>query len=60
MAIHKDHELHKRRSKSNMWLGLTLGGFVALVFAITMVKMGNGTLMEAFDHSYRSTIEAGE
>ena len=44
----------------NMWLGLTLGGFVVLVLAITIVKLSNGAAMEAFDHSYRNSLELGE
>jgi len=60
MAIRRDHELHQRRAKRNMWLGLTLGGFAVLVLAITMVKLSNGEAMEAFDHSYRNTLEVAE
>ena len=60
MAIRKEHELHQRRAKRNMWLGLTLGGFAVLVLAITMVKLSDGQMMEAFDHSYRPSLEAGE
>jgi len=61
MAITKDHELHLRRRKRNMWVGLMLGGFVALVFGITMAKLSDGEMMEAFDHSLRpSLIEVSE
>ncbi|MXU66851.1 hypothetical protein [Oceanomicrobium pacificus] len=41
MAMREDHELHKRRAGRNAWLGLTLGAFVALIFAVTMVKLSN-------------------
>lgn len=60
MAIRREHELHQRRAMRNMWLGLTLGGFVVLVLAITIVKLSNGAAMEAFDHSYRNSLELGE
>lgn len=61
MAITKDHELHLRRRKRNLWVGLMLGGFVALVFGITMAKLSDGEMMEAFDHSLRpSLIEVSE
>lgn len=61
MAITKDHELHRRRAKRNLALGLVLGGFVALVFGITMVKLSNGEMMQAFDHSLRpSLLEPGK
>ena len=53
MEMRKDHELHVRRKKSNILLGLVLGGFVVLVSAITVVKMMEGQSMEAFDHQYR-------
>ncbi len=59
MAITKDHDLHLRRRKRNLWLGLTLGAFVALVFGITMVKLGHGEMMEAFDHSLRPSLIEG-
>lgn len=57
MAIKAEHPLHGRRKRSNMLLGVVLGGFVALVFAITIAKMMNGQSMEAFDHTTRYSIE---
>jgi hypothetical protein len=57
MAIKAEHPLHGRRKRSNMLLGLVLGGFVALVFAITIAKMMGGQSMEAFDHTTRYSIE---
>lgn len=40
MAIGKpDHEIHQRRKGTNKMLGLILGGFVLLVFAVTIVKL---------------------
>ncbi len=40
MAFKEDHELHKRRFGRNLGLGLVLIGFVALVYGITVVKVG--------------------
>lgn len=57
MAIKAEHPLHGRRKRSNMMLGVVLGGFVALVFAITVAKMMNGQSMEAFDHTVRYSID---
>ena len=37
-------------------IGGLLLGFVALVFGITVVKMSNGAMLEAFDHSYRISV----
>ncbi len=54
--ITREHEMHTRRKARNIWLGLILGGFVVLVFAVTIVKMMNGSQMEAFDHSVRPSV----
>lgn len=40
MAIHAEHELHKRRASRNLGLGLVLILFVALVYGLTVVKTG--------------------
>lgn len=57
MAIGKDHPLQSRRKRSNMMLGAVLGGFVLLVFAITISKMMAGHNMEAYDHVRRPALE---
>jgi hypothetical protein len=36
------HEIYGRRRSRNIGLGLTLGGFVLLVFVVTMVKLDAG------------------
>ena len=41
MSFREEHELHKRRFGRNLGLGLVLAGFVALVFGLTVVKVGN-------------------
>lgn len=56
MAIHPQHELHQRRSGRNRALGLVLGGFVLLVFGVTVVKLSSGQMMEGFDHSVRPSL----
>lgn len=53
MSLRKDHELHGRRGNRNKMLGLVLGAFVVLVFSISIVKMMNGDMMEAYDHTPR-------
>ena len=57
MSLNKDSAVHVKRKKSNMLLGVVLGGFVALVFAITVAKMMAGHNMEAFDHVARPQLE---
>ena len=39
MAITRDHELHHRRLGRNVGLAVVLAAFVALVFALTVVKV---------------------
>ena len=41
MSFREEHELHKRRFGRNLGLGLILAGLVALVFGLTVVKVGN-------------------
>lgn len=38
-GIHQTHELHKRRFGRNAAVGLLLGAFVILVFAVSIVKL---------------------
>ncbi|WP_203564900.1 MULTISPECIES: hypothetical protein [Aliiroseovarius] len=40
MAIKAEHEMHKRRFSRNIGLGLVLVGFVALVYGLTVAKVG--------------------
>ena len=49
MAFRPEHELHKRRFSRNLGLGLTLAAFVALVFALTVVKVRRGDPMQGYD-----------
>lgn len=49
MAFRPEHEMHKRRFSRNLGVGLALAGFVALVFALTVVKVQNGDMMHAND-----------
>ena len=44
-----EHEIHRRRFSRNLGVGLTLTCFVALVFALTVVKVTNGDLGHAND-----------
>ena len=41
MPITREHELHHRRLGRNLGLGLVLGAFVVMVFALTVVKVSN-------------------
>lgn len=57
MSFRPDHELHRRRFSRNVGLGVTLVAFVALVFALTVVKVTRGDPMQAFDHTVRPELE---
>ena len=50
MTFRPEHEMHKRRFSRNLGVGLTLGAFVLLVFALTVVKVKRGDPMEGYDH----------
>lgn len=39
MSFRPDHELHRRRWSRNLGLGAALAAFVALIFALTIVKV---------------------
>jgi cell division protein FtsI/penicillin-binding protein 2 len=56
MQLHTEHELHGRRRSRNVGLGIVLIAFVALVFALTVVKVTQGHLMEAYDHQPRTSL----
>jgi ferric-dicitrate binding protein FerR (iron transport regulator) len=56
MPMQTEHELHRRRRSRNVGLGLVLLGFVALVFALTVVKVQQGDMMEGFDHQPRVSV----
>lgn len=60
MAIHPEHELHSRRKGRNMALGLILGGFVALIFAVSIVKLSQSQSEDIYAPNYVPNVEATE
>ena len=60
MALRATHELHKRRFSRNLGLGLTLAAFVALVFALTVVKVTRGDPMQGYDHVVQPSAAPAE
>ena len=58
MAFREEHELHTRRRGRNMAVGLLLGGFVLLVFAVSIVKLSQPQTEDIHAPNYAS--EAGE
>ncbi len=47
MAFKPTHEMHQRRFGRNVGLGVVLGAFVVLVFALTVAKVTGGDPMSA-------------
>ncbi len=60
MTFRPEHDMHKRRFSRNLGLGLTLAAFVALVFALTVVKVTRGDPMQGYDHTFEAApVEEG-
>jgi len=57
MALVRDHELHRRRFGRNVGVGLLLVAFAALMFGLTVTKIAGGGVVQAFDHTYRPTLD---
>lgn len=56
MGLHVESDLHRRRRGRNIGLALVLAGFVALVFGLSVAKIRQGDLMQAFDHRPRASV----
>ena len=48
MIIKEEHELHRRRRGRNLALGGVLVGFVLLIFAVTIVKLSSGQMIQGY------------
>jgi hypothetical protein len=48
MIEKQEHELHRRRRGRNIALAAVLLGFVVLVFAVTIVKLSSGQMIQAY------------
>lgn len=51
MSFRPEHEIHRRRLGRNIGVGLLLAAFVALMFALSIVKVTQGDLMHQSDHA---------
>ena len=54
MAFRPEHEIYRRRFSRNLGVGLALVAFVALVFALTVVKVQRGDPMQGYDHTVKT------
>ena len=53
------HEIYGRRRSRNVGLGLTLGAFVVLIFAVTVVKLYEGAEVRGYDHTVETVPGQG-
>ena len=53
------HEIFTRRRSRNLGLGLTLGAFVLLIFAVTVVKLFEGEQIRGYDHTVETAPGQG-
>lgn len=60
MFFREEHELHRRRFGRNLGLGLVLAAFVALVFALTVVKVEIVAERDGFDGATGQAALPGE
>jgi hypothetical protein len=60
MSFRPAHDVHRRRFSRNLGVGIVLAAFVALVFALTVVKVTKGDPMQAFDHQQRPELAVEE
>ena len=60
MAIHPEHELHSRRKGRNIAVGLILGGFVLLVFAVSVVKLSTPQNEDIYAPNYSTSAGGSE
>tara|TARA_B100000902_G_scaffold355620_1_gene368679 strand:- start:337 stop:519 length:183 start_codon:yes stop_codon:yes gene_type:complete len=51
-----DDDLNIKRKSRNLWLALSLGLFIVIVFLVTIAKLSNGNSIEGFDHTLRPSL----
>lgn len=59
-GIKPEHEIHSRRKGRNFSVGLLLGGFVALIFAVTMVKLSKPQNEDPTAPNFSPNVEVSE
>jgi hypothetical protein len=50
------HEIFGRRRSRNVGVGLVLGAFALIVFAVSVVKLTDGPAVEGYDHVVRPEL----
>lgn len=59
MTMKVTHELHDRRWSRNLGLGLVLAGLIAVIFGLTVVKVGVLGEAGAFDQVPGAVVPSG-
>ncbi len=49
-------DFYVKRKNRNFWLAICLGGFILMIFLVTIAKLSSGGMIEGFDHTLRSSI----
>lgn len=57
MPIAREHEIHRRRLGRNLGVGLCLAVLVAVLFAMSAVKVTTLGPVEGFDHVARPALD---
>ena len=60
MGIRAEHDLHRRRRSRNIGVGMVLVGLIAVVFGLTVVKVGQLAEAQAFDQVAGPELLPGE
>ena len=51
-----ENDINQKRKSKNLWLALSLGSFIVVVFFVTIAKLSDGNSFEGFDHILRPSL----
>ena len=51
-----ENDINQKRKSKNLWLALSLGSFIVVVFFVTISKLSDGNSIEGFDHILRPSL----
>lgn len=51
-----ENDINQKRKSKNLWLALSLGSFIVVVFLVTIAKLSDGNSIEGFDHILRPSL----
>ena len=50
-----DNDVNQKKNR-NLWLALSMGLFIVIVFLVTIAKLSDGNFVEGFDHTLRPSL----